>query len=148
MEQPGRMPVTVTARPKLAAELVTVPSKGVRSPLTMANLCNCQLLYNKKGEEERKKNNKPLNVTSPRLALLVARSLFGQIRFIQVDDDVCFEVGLVLRVYLAHDGLVGCHDGVGEGFVLADFHLHRGGSCGDEGGAEGEDGGKGEGKHF
>lgn len=38
MEQPGRMPVSVTARPKLAAELMTVPSKGVNWPLTMANL--------------------------------------------------------------------------------------------------------------
>lgn len=38
MEQPGRTPVKVTARPKLAAELRTVPSKGVSCPLTMAKL--------------------------------------------------------------------------------------------------------------
>lgn len=37
-EQPGRMPVRVTARPKLAAEFWTVPWKGVVAPLTMAKL--------------------------------------------------------------------------------------------------------------
>lgn len=38
MLHPCRMPVSVTARPKLAAELVTVPWKGVSWPLTMAKL--------------------------------------------------------------------------------------------------------------
>lgn len=107
---------------------------------------------------ERKKEYIPLNITSPSLSffnnsavpLLLLLLLGCRVnRVIQPDDDRLLEEGSVRRVYLAHDGLVGRHDGVGEGLVLADLDLDGGGGGGDEGGAEGqEESCEGEGTHF
>lgn len=91
----------------------------------------------------------PLNITSPSLSFLNnSNSTIPFLRLgcrrrrvnrvVQPDDDRRLEEGPVRRVDLAHDGLVGRHDGVGEGLVLADLDgLDGGGGGGDEGGVEG-----------